>query len=450
MQDVVVVLRHHRAGVEQHANGLDGVERNPLGALDDAGDRLFREPGHQAVQQLRHLGRDQRLEVDARHAAHRAAPVRPPLEQLRSSERHDEDGRRAGPGQQVLHEVEQALVGPVQIDEDEHRRRLRRDPLEQGAPGGEQLLAAVARQLGQAQQAGQPRLDEAALLGVVQELLQHGGQLRPGGGSILSLGDLRPQPHHLGQRPVADPLPVGRRAALVPVRRLDHAVQVLLELPGEPGLADAGLPDDRHQPRLALSAGGVEQVLQLLQLVLAAHERRLQRAGPAAAAAARDHGDRSPGRDRRGLALEHPLPRRLVADGIAGGPIGGLAHQHGARLRHRLQSAGGVDHVAGDHALALGADGHGRLTGEHRRAGVERLVAVRDGADARHERQGGADRALGVVLVGSGRSPDRHHRVADELLDRPAVPLHDPPRHLEVAGQQLARLLRVAILGGRS
>jgi hypothetical protein len=31
----------------------------------------------------------------------------------------------------------------------------------------------------------------------------------------------------------------------------------------------------------------------------------------------------------------------------------------------------------------------------------------------------GADGALGVVLVGDGRAPDGHHRVADELLDVP-------------------------------
>ena len=35
----------------------------------------------------------------------------------------------------------------------------------------------------------------------------------------------------------------------------------------------------------------------------------------------------------------------------------------------------------------------------------------------------GADGALGVVLVRDRRAPDRHDRVADELLDGAAVPL---------------------------
>ena len=32
--------------------------------------------------------------------------------------------------------------------------------------------------------------------------------------------------------------------------------------------------------------------------------------------------------------------------------------------------------------------------------------------------EAGPDGALGVVLVGGGRAPHRHHGVADELLDR--------------------------------
>ena len=61
----------------------------------------------------------------------------------------------------------------------------------------------------------------------------------------------------------------------------------------------------------------------------------------------------------------------------------------------------------------------------------------------------GADGALGVVLVGGRRAPDGHHGVADELLDRAAVALDDLARQLEVACQQLADVLRVAVLGER-
>ena len=50
------------------------------------------------------------------------------------------------------------------------------------------------------------------------------------------------------------------------------------------------------------------------------------------------------------------------------------------------------------------------------RSGLQR----RDGVDELERR---TDRALGVVLVGDRRAPDRHDRVADELLDRAAVAL---------------------------
>ena len=48
-----------------------------------------------------------------------------------------------------------------------------------------------------------------------------------------------------------------------------------------------------------------------------------------------------------------------------------------------------------------------------------------------------------------GRAPDGHDRVADELLDGPAVAADDLPRIVEVAREQLARLFWVAGLRER-
>ena len=79
------------------------------------------------------------------------------------------------------------------------------------------------------------------------------------------------------------------------------------------------------------------------------------------------------------------------------------------------------------------------------------------GADARAERpdrvdelEAGPHRPLGVVLVGDRRAPDGHDRVADELLDRAAVAGDHLTGKLEVAGQGVAHLLRVALLGERA
>jgi hypothetical protein len=58
----------------------------------------------------------------------------------------------------------------------------------------------------------------------------------------------------------------------------------------------------------------------------------------------------------------------------------------------------------------------------------------------------GAYRSLGVVLVSDRGAPHGHDGIADELLDRAAVPLHDRPCGLVVAPQQLAHGLGVALL----
>ena len=51
-----------------------------------------------------------------------AAPAGPPLEQLRARRADDEQRHAAGPVDEVVDEVEQAVVGPVEVLEDEHER----------------------------------------------------------------------------------------------------------------------------------------------------------------------------------------------------------------------------------------------------------------------------------------------------------------------------------------
>ena len=80
-----------------------------------------------------------------------------------------------------------------------------------------------------------------------------------------------------------------------------------------------------------------------------------------------------------------------------------------------------------------GADGDGRLAGQHGRARVERLVRAAQAADISDEVERSPNRALGIILERMRRTPDGHHCVADELLDRPAVSLDPFARELEVA-----------------
>ena len=61
----------------------------------------------------------------------------------------------------------------------------------------------------------------------------------------------------------------------------------------------------------------------------------------------------------------------------------------------------------------------------------------------------GADCAFGVVLVRDRGAEDRHHRVADELLDGAAEALELVPEAGVVRAEQRAHLLGIHLLGAR-
>ena len=83
------------------------------------------------------------------------------------------------------------------------------------------------------------------------------------------------------------------------------------------------------------------------------------------------------------------------------------------------------------------------------RAQVGRADVGAEVPDEGRELKGGADGALGVVLVRDRGAPERHHGVSDELLDHAAVAVHDASALLEVAGQELTNLFGVARLRER-
>src|SRR5687768_18264217 len=74
----------------------------------------------------------------------------------------------------------------------------------------------------------------------------------------LSLHDALPISDHLGERPIAQAIAVRRRSPGVPEHALDDTVEILLELPEDPALADARDADkgqDRKSTRLNSSHG---------------------------------------------------------------------------------------------------------------------------------------------------------------------------------------------------
>src|SRR5262249_29373636 len=154
-------LLNEQAAVEQHADGLDGIERNAFGADEDSLPGLGRQTRYEPRQKLLHGRPGKRLEAERRDAALTGTPGRPPLEQLRACQREQEGGRVAGPVEQVLEEVEETGVCPLHVFEGENGRIGLRQPLEEESPRGEQILLVAGLVLGQAEEMGEPGLEEA-------------------------------------------------------------------------------------------------------------------------------------------------------------------------------------------------------------------------------------------------------------------------------------------------
>jgi len=99
-----------------------------------------------------------------------ATPARTALEQLRPRAANDEQRDSAQPVDELVDEVEQALVGPVEVLENEHERPLLRQRLQKPPPCCERLTAAVAAEHGlalQTDERAQVRLHPAGIARVV-------------------------------------------------------------------------------------------------------------------------------------------------------------------------------------------------------------------------------------------------------------------------------------------
>ena len=299
------------------------------------------------------------------------------------------------------------------------------ESLEEASPAGEQLRPGQLRAGGgQAEEGREPGGHEDTVGLVVEQSGQRGGELVLDLAAVVVLADAEAGADDLGQRPERGVLAEGGASAAVPVDVLGQPVDVLLQLPPQPRLADTGRTGDQHQARASLVLGRVQHVLQEAELDGSPDEGRLQAVRALGAADARDDLAGLPQRLRLGLALQLDVAVQVELDGQPGQPPRGGVDQDRAGRRRRLHPRGGVDGVAGDHRLALGAHGGRHRAGHH--AGPRREARGRDrGSQVGNlgdELHGRPDRTLGVALDGHGSAPDRHHRVADELLDRAAVP----------------------------
>src|SRR5262249_39661212 len=192
-----------------------------------------------------------------------AAPARPDVEQLGASEANDQKRGVPHPFREVLDEVEQGILGPMNVLEREHERLVLRHPLDPLARRpGDLLLAALA--LDGLEDAGgeADRIGDRLVLAGLGQLLDRDLQ-----GVVVR--DSRCSLDHFGQRPVGDTLAVWQSAADEDRR----ALEPLDKLSREPALADPWIAVDREQVGTAVPDGSLIGVLEELELGLPSPKR---------------------------------------------------------------------------------------------------------------------------------------------------------------------------------
>ena len=216
----------------------------------------------------------------------------------------------------------------------------------------------------------------------------------------------------------------------------------------QPALADASWTEQCEQMTAAFVHDEAECLLEAAQLAFASDERRVE--ATCVPGGLRVDAQQAECGHPTGLSFESQRFDRLDLDGIAHQPIRLCTDQDLARDRGLLETSRDIDRVAGDECLA-----RVRATGHH-------LARVDPGAQDDGDAVGticfgtqlgqpfpdlsrGPDGPQGIVLMQGRDAEDRHHCVADELLDRSPVTFEHLAHDGEVAAQQAAE--RLGIVG---
>ena len=166
--------------VDEHAHDLHGIEGNAFRALDYLIRDEVRKTPRQTAQELAHLVVTQGGKMNGGEAPLFRSPRRAALHELLSCEGHDQDGAPPRPLENVLDEVEQTRVGPLQVLEEEHGRAAVRDALEEDSPCGEEFLSLASCVCLEPQQMKKARFDPASLAGIADVPVEHCDELGPG------------------------------------------------------------------------------------------------------------------------------------------------------------------------------------------------------------------------------------------------------------------------------
>ena len=226
------------------------------------------------------------------------------IEQLRPGDAEQEQRRVPSEIGDVVDEVEERRLRPLEVVEDENEWLLSCHPLEDAA-------------------------------GLERDLVPVGPEV-----------DLAGERLDLGERPVRDPLPVGQAAT-----GEQRCVDAVLELSNEPRLPDPGGSEQRELVGNSLGDGMVVGALELGELVFPADQGRVESARDELRAL--DETDEPERCDRFRLPLGVQWIGRLRLDCVSNEPVRGCAEQRLTRRSALLQPGGDVDGVPDRERLAL-------------------------------------------------------------------------------------------------
>jgi hypothetical protein len=207
-------------------------------------------------------------------------------------------------------------------------------------------------------------------------------------------------------------------------------------LGGQARLAHARVADDCDELAALLRPRPLPRLADQQKFALAADE-----AGLVAPLGRLQHSQQPVGRHWLCLAFQVERLDRFGLHCLANELECRLAEQHLARLGRLLESCGHVHRVPRRQALFRSGDDD---AGGQPDAGLD--AELRERVAHLHGRAYSPQR---VVFVCRRHAEDRHHRIADELLDGAPVSLDDRLHALEVAGEQPAKRLRVDRLAER-
>ena len=436
--------------VDQHPDELLDKQGVALGrGQDPVGDGL----GEIAAEQLTHerpavrLG--ERLQEQRGRVQLPTCPSGPLVQELGTGHAQQQHRHIREPVRQIVNQIKQGRLRPVDVIEGDDERQA----------GGHRLAEAPQREPGvldagartrKADQRAHAVAHLAGAVGLDQRRKPCADII--GGVALVDAGE---RLHHLGQRPVGHALAIGEATARADGGLLEPGE----ELRHQARLADTGRAKHRHELAGALLGRPVEGVLEHPPLPHAADQRCGRRPHPAGVVVVQRHhakcGD--------GICLPAQVERLDVLGDDRGvnEPMGRRAHQNLPNGRRLLQACRGVHRVAGrdrptgrggadDHLARGDADAH---VEPHTEGRFELISEPADGLASLHGR---ADAAQGVVLVGRRHAEERHHGVADELLQmasmpfercrhRREVPVHHTTHRLGI--EPLAQLRRPGDVG---